>query len=319
MKAQRILILGGSGFVGRSVLERLVRRNAGGGGVLRVPSRRPYRASHLRHLPTVELVRSDVNNPTELPRLLQGMDAVINLVAILHGDARSFHQAHVEIPRQLAAACHAAGVRRVLHVSALGVAEQAPSEYLRSKAAGEALLKAAGLDVTVLRPSVIFGAHDRFLNLFATLQRFVPVVPLAGATAQFQPVWVDDVAAALVHALDDDSTIGKTYECAGPQRMTLEQLVRYAGVWSGCARPVLPLPSPVARLQAAFMQLLPGEPLLSQDNLRSMQVPNVASGTLPGLRELGVQPSSLAEVMQPHLAQQAGFSRLDVARSRARR
>lgn len=319
MKAQRILILGGTGFVGRSVLERLVRRNAGGGGVLRVPSRRPSRAAHLRHLPTVELLAADVNNPAVWQGLLKGMDAVINLVAILHGDARSFHQAHVEIPRQLAAACREAGVRRVLHVSALGVGDQAPSEYLRSKAAGEAVLKAAGLDLTVLRPSVIFGAHDRFMNLFATLQRVAPVVPLAGAAAQFQPVWVDDVAAALVQALDQDSTIGQTLECAGPQCLTLRQLVQAAGLWSGHPRPVWPVPDWAGRLQAGLMQLLPGEPLMSLDNLRSMQVPNVATGTLPGLKQMGIQPSAVADVMAPWLAQQGAPSRLDVARSRARR
>jgi NADH dehydrogenase len=316
---QRILILGGSGFVGRSLLEQLVRRNGGGSGVLRVPSRRPARAAHLRHLPTVELVAADVNQPQAWPRLLQGVDAVVNLVAILHGSVAAFERAHVTLPEQLVSACRAAGVRRVVHVSALGVGPGAPSNYLRSKTSGEAVLNASGLDVTILRPSVIFGANDRFLNLFADLQTLAPFVPLAGAAARFQPVWVEDVAAAIVHALDNPQTIGQTMECAGPDVLTLADLVRAAGVWSGHPRPVWSIPGWMGQAQAALMQCLPGEPLMSLDNLRSMQVPNVATGTLPGLAAWGIQPTSCAMVMGPWLGQRGRPGALDAARARSRR
>ena len=183
-----ILVLGGSGFVGRSVCDKLVERSGGAGGQIVVPSRRPARAKYIQLLPTLRLVSADVHDPAQLLPLVRGCDAVINLVAILHGSAAEFEQVHVELPRKLAAACHAAGVRRLVHVSALGVSDSAPSRYLRSKAAGEAVLKDAQLDLTVLRPSVIFGEHDHFLNLFATLQAVVPFVPLAGAQARFQPV-----------------------------------------------------------------------------------------------------------------------------------
>jgi uncharacterized protein YbjT (DUF2867 family) len=154
-------------------------------------------------------VECDVHDEAALTRLVAGHDAVVNLVAILHGTGAAFQRAHVELPQKLARACAATGVRRVVHVSALGAAPGAASLYQRSKAAGEQALQAAGLQLTVLRPSVIFGAEDQFLNLFARLQRVFPVMPLAGAQARFQPVWVEDVAQAVVHALQWPGTAGQ--------------------------------------------------------------------------------------------------------------
>jgi NADH dehydrogenase len=313
----RILVLGGTGFVGRSVCEKLVERCNGAGGRIVVPSRRPHRVQHLRTLPTVELVAADVNDAATLERLVSGCDAVINLVAILHGSQAEFERAHVALPHKLVAVCKARGVRRLVHVSALGVSANAPSRYLRSKAAGEAVLAASGLDVTVLRPSVIFGEHDKFINLFASMQTVVPFVPLAGATAKFQPVWVDDVAAAIVAALDRPDAIGQTIECAGPTVYTLADLVRFAGRASGHPRPVIGLPDAIARLQAGLMELLPGTPLMSRDNVDSMQVPNVLGGTLPGLGVLGIEPRSLEAVMTTVLQGRAGCARLDALRARA--
>ncbi|HWH84627.1 MAG TPA: complex I NDUFA9 subunit family protein [Burkholderiaceae bacterium] len=313
----RLLILGGSGFVGRSLCGLLVERSGGASGEIVVPSRHPAAAKHLQLLPTLRLARADVHDEAQLTALLRDCDAVVNLVAILHGSAAAFERTHVALPRTLARACAAAGVRRVVHVSALGVGPDAPSAYLRSKAAGEAALRAAGLDLSVLRPSVIFGAHDRFLNLFARLQAVLPVFPLAGAGAHFQPVWVHDVAAAIVRCLDDDATIGQVYECAGPEVFTLADLVRAAGRWSGHARPVFALPDALATLQAGALELLPGEPLMSRDNLASMRVPSVATGSLPGLAALGIAPARLAAVAPGYLSPGQGAARLD--RWRARR
>jgi uncharacterized protein YbjT (DUF2867 family) len=316
-----ILILGGTGFVGRSVCDKLVERNGGGGAQIVVPSRRPARAKHLQLLPTVRLAEADVNNEAELGALVRGRDAVVNLVAILHGSEAEFRRAHVELPLKLARVCAAAGVRRVVHISALGVAplasstsasdSAAPSRYLRSKSAGEAVLAAAGLDLTILRPSVIFGEHDRFLNLFARLQAVFPVMPLAGADSRFQPVWVQDVAAAIVRCLDDDSTIGKLYECAGPEVYTLRQLVEAAGRWSGNRRRVFGLPHALGQLQALAMELLPGEPLMSRDNLASMRIANVETGQAPGLRDLGITPATLDSVVPDYLSPGRGLARLD--------
>lgn len=314
----QILILGGTGFVGRSVCEQLVEHLGAGSAQIIVPTRQPARAKHLQPLPTVRVVEADVHDEVQLSALVRGCDAVINLVAILHGNEAAFERAHVELPRKLARACAAHGVRRVVHVSALGVGDAAPSRYLRSKTAGEAVLAGSGLELTLLRPSVIYGEHDRFLNLFARLQAVFPVMPLAGAQARFQPVWVQDVATAIVASLVMPESIGQTLECVGPEVFTLKQLVQAAGRWSGHERPVIGLPDAFGRLQALAMEWLPGEPLMSRDNLDSMRAPNVASGRLPELQALGITPATLASVAPGYLSAGQGAARLDRWRARHR-
>ena len=316
---RNVLILGATGFIGRSVCEKLVERSGGADGRIRVASRRLGRVRHLQLLPTVEVACGDVHDEAVLARMLRDTDVVINLVAILHGSEAEFERVHVRLPAQLAAACKAAGVRRIVHVSALGAATDAPSKYQRSKARGEQALKSSGLDVTILRPSVVFGERDRFLNLFATLQSIFPVMPLAGAGARFQPVWVDDVASAIVRSIDDPGTIGMTIECCGPRVYTLAELVKAAGEWSGSRRPVLALPDALGRMQAFFMEMLPGTPLMSRDNIDSMRVANVASGKMPGLERLGIEPTPLDAVAPRYLGHVSGEARLEAWRSRARR
>jgi NADH dehydrogenase len=317
MAPQNIVVLGGTGFVGHAVCERLVERSGGGGGRIVVPTRRLSHGSALRSLPTLELVEADVHDEAALTRILRGADAVVNLIAILHGSAAEFDRTHVALPKTLVRAGAAAGVRRVVHVSALGVGPGAPSNYLRSKTAGEAALKAGDLALTVIRPSVIFGAEDRFLNLFAHLQALAPLMPLAGRDARFQPVWVEDVASAIVRCLDRDDTAGRVYEAVGPQVYTLGELVALAGRWSGHERPQLPLPAFVGRLQALSMEMLPGTPLMSRDNVDSMKVPNIASGLLPRIDELGIRPAALEAIAPEYLGREPGRARLN--RWRARR
>lgn len=319
MTMSKILILGATGFIGHSVCEKLVDRSGGAGGRIRVATRRAMRARHLQLLPTVEIAVGSVHDDATLARMLRDTEVVINLVAILHGSEADFERVHVRLPERLAAACKVAGVRRVIHVSALGATADAPSHYLRSKARGEAALGDAGLDLTLLRPSVVFGERDRFFNLFATLQRVFPVMPLAGADARFQPVWVEDVALAIVRALDDPTTIGMAIECCGPRVFTLRELVQLAGVWSESARPVVALPGVLGRLQATTMEWLPGTPLMSRDNLDSMKVASVASGIAPGLERLGIAPTPLESIVPRYLGHAGGEARLEAWRARARR
>lgn len=308
----KVLVLGGTGFVGRHVCEKLQRA----GWSVTVPTRRAANAASVQHLPRLTVIEADVHDPAALARLLPGHDAVVNLVAILHGSEAAFERTHVELPRKIAAACLGSGVRRLVHVSALGVSEDGPAKYQRSKARGEALLRSAGLDLTVLRPSVIFGAGDRFLNLFAQLQALFPVMPLAGAAARFQPVWVEDVASAVVACLQDPATVGHTYDCAGPDVLTLADLVRLAGRHGSRTRPVLPLPMALGRLQALMMELAPGEPLMSRDNLDAMSVDNVATGQHPGLAALGITPASVHAIAPGYLGRRGVRSGLLQARAR---
>ena len=314
-----VLVLGGSGFVGRALCRQLI-EDGDGAARITVPSRRPANAKALQMLPGLDLLPARSFDEPELVRLLRGKYAVVNLIATLHGSESTFRHVHVELPRRLARACAIAGVRRVVHVSSLGAATDAPSRYQRSKAEGEAVLRAAGnLDLTVLRPSVIFGAEDRFLNLFARLQGLFPLMPLACAEARFQPVWVNDVAQAIVRALRSPQTIGATYEAVGPKEYSLKELVQLAGAWSGHPRRVLPLPASLGRLQAGLLELLPGEPLMSRDNLASMGVPNVATGQVPGLSALGIRPTPLEAVMPTVLSHRGEPARLDAWRREARR
>ena len=312
---KKILVLGGTGFVGRHLCEKL----AEGAYRTTVLTRRRASASHLQMLPMVDVIEGSAYDTAALTPLLAEHDAVVSLVAILHGTEAAFDKTHVQLPLGLVKACDAAGQRRIVHVSALGADLSAPSMYQRSKARGEAVLFNSGLDVSVLRPSVIFGAEDKFLNTFASLQKIFPVIPLAGSTARFQPVWVEDVAAALVKCIEDNSTIGKTFEACGPEVFTLKQLVQLAGQYSGNSRPVIGLPDALARIQATLMELAPGEPIMSRDNLDAMKVDNIASGQLPGLQALGITPSALSAVVPFYLSAQGLRSGLMAKRKTAGR
>jgi uncharacterized protein YbjT (DUF2867 family) len=313
-----VLVLGGTGFVGRLVCEKLV----AAGHRVTVPTRRAVNARNVQALPLVTVLEANVHDPAALAKLLPGHSAVVNLVAILQGTPAAFEHAHVRLPTQLASACKAAGIGRLVHVSALGVGEAAPSQYLRSKWQGEQALAAARLaelaELAIVRPSVIFGAGDKLLNLFAKLQRIFPVVPLAGADAQFQPVWVADVAEILVKLatcscadwlccyknsgkLPNGVSGPLVVEAAGPRVLTLRELVEFAGAAVGAQRPIVALPNAVAQLQARLMELAPGEPLMSRDNLASMQVPNVATGKHLALRDFGIEPASLEAVVPTYL------------------
>jgi NADH dehydrogenase len=321
MDAQSVVMFGGTGFIGSHIAARL----SDHGVSTVVPTRHASHAMHLMPL-GVDIVQADPYDDAALRRLVAGRHAVINLVGILHsrrGDpyGPDFLRAHVDLPRRIAAACAAEGVPRYLHMSALGADRNGPSMYQRSKADGEAAATSQPtVATTIFRPSVVFGPEDKFLNTFARLQRHLPVVPLACAHARFQPVYVGDVAEAFVRALLNGHTAGFTYELGGPQVYELAELVRLAGRYAGHERKVIALPDGLARLQAMFFELLPGEPIITRDNLDSMKVDNVVhpstNNKVLTTTALGIKLTALESVAPQYLAPPGG---LDVLRTRAGR
>ena len=324
MKLENVLVVGGSGFVGRHLVAGLVRH----GVRVIVPTRLRERAKHLILLPTVEVVQADVLQPGVLERLAAGCQMVVNLAGILHGRAGrpdergpndygpDFARAHVELAQAVVRACRASGARRLLHMSSLGASPSAPSEYLRSKGIGEqAVLAADDLETTVFRPSVIFGPEDRFLNQFADLARWLPLLAIPSPEARFKPVYVGDVAAAMLACIHDTETWGKVYELCGPREYTLKSLVEYAGAVAGTPRRVVGMPERVAALQARLLELLPSPPM-SRDNLRSLKAASVCSGAFP----FGIQPQPLEAIVPLYLAPVAiSRERFPQLRWRARR
>ena len=193
-------------------------------------------------------------------------------------------------------------------MSALGASRDGPSEYQRTKAEGEEAVRSSGVPCTIFRPSVIFGEHDRFLNVFATLARLFPVIPLAGANARFQPVWVEDVARAMASAIGDQRTVGEAYELCGPRAYRLAELVQIAAELTGRRRLIVGLPGPLAELQAFVLEHLPGK-MMTRDNLRSMRVDNVCAGPFPAI--FGFQPTPLEAVVPQYLAHDTLRDRYD--------
>jgi uncharacterized protein YbjT (DUF2867 family) len=310
---QTVVVLGGSGFVGRHVVNRLVDASHR----VVVPTRRRDHARHLILLPTVDVVEADVFDAATLARLATGADVVINLIGILNETRReSFARVHIEFARRVVDACRGAGVRRLLHMSALNADPAGPSRYQRSKGEAEALVVASGLDWTIFEPSVIFGREDRFLNLFAKLARYLPVLALAGAQTRFQPVYVADVAECFARAIELPATIRQRYRLCGPGVYTLRELVSFVATLTGDERPVVALGPTLSRLQAAALEKLPGT-LMSRDNLASMQRDSVCDCDFPAV--FGVIPAALTAVAPTYLSPDAEHSRFDAMRAQSGR
>ncbi len=320
MNIKKVLLLGGSGFVGTYIVNRLSQR----GIEVTVPTRRRERTKALIMQPGVEMPQANIHCEKTLVDLMRGCDAVINLVGILHSrDVKlpysdDFAQAHVELPRKIIAACQTAGVRRLVHMSALKADPKGPSEYLASKGEGEALVLAARdtLDITVFRPSVIFGLGDSFLSMFANVLKKAPIFPLGFGHARFQPVWAGDVADAFVDCLNDCATFGQTYDLAGPRTYSLRELVDYTAELTGSSARIIALSEGWAYLQAGLMWLAPN-PLMSPDNLRSMQVDSVCEGDSKA--PAGWRPTPLEAIAPTYVACNTPKGKLDSFRFRAGR
>lgn len=312
---KKVTVLGGSGFVGSSLVARLDQA----GYQVKVLTRRREQAKHLILLPNVQVVECDVMDHAALKAALAGSEVVINLVGILHQTRdNGFEKMHHQLPRRVAQLCDELGIARLLHMSALQASASAPSEYLRSKAAGEqAVLEySKKLHVTIFRPSVIFGARDQFINLFAKLIRIVPVLALAMPQTKFQPIWVEDVAAAFVNAVDEVATYGKVYELGGTAIMTLQQIMETVMRAIGVQRPIIGLGKNMSLLQGTVMQYLPIK-LMSRDNVKSMFVDNVCQQ--PMANELCVVPTDLQAVIAGYLVQNTPRGHYDNFRAAAGR
>jgi len=320
MDIKKVLLLGGSGFVGTYIVNRLSQR----GIEVTVPTRRRERTKALIMQPGVEMPEANIHCEQTLTELMRGHDAVINLVGILHSHdvqfpySRDFAEAHVELPKNIVAACKAAGVRRLVHMSALHANPKGPSEYLASKGDGEAIVMAAKneLDVTVFRPSVIFGLGDSFITMFANVLKKLPFFPLGFGHARFQPVWVADVADVFVDSLADVATFGQAYDLAGPKVYTLRELVDYTAKLCGSKARIIPLSEGFAYLQAGLMWLAP-KPLMSPDNLRSMQVDSTCEGACNPPAHW--QPTALEAIAPSYVALNTPKGKLDSFRYRAGR
>lgn len=315
MQVKDVCVLGGSGFVGGAIVAKL---DAAGYRV-KVLTRRREAAKHLILLPNVQVVECDVLDYHALNVELRGADAVINLIGILQQSQRtSFNTIHHQLPGQLANICADLNIARLLHMSSLGASKDAPSQYLQSKAAGEEALQAfnSKLNITVFKPSIIFGRCDSFINLFASLIKHLPVIALAKPNAKFQPVWVEDVASCFVNALENTDTYGKTYELAGPKVYSFRELLKVIMNTIGIQRPIIGLNNKLSYAQAWLMEILPGQ-LMSRDNVKSMEVDSISSQPFPAF--LGGAPTALEAVIPEYLTNQTPRGAYDRFRSEAAR
>jgi uncharacterized protein YbjT (DUF2867 family) len=299
MKPLSICILGGSGFLGTRLVARLIRD----GHRVTVLSRDRERHKHLLVLPGLTLENCDVYDEAQLSERFRGKDVVVNLVGILNErgfGGGGFRRAHTELTRVVLQAARSAGAPRLLQVSALKAATDAPSFYLRSKGEAERLIRdSTNLDWTILQPSVMFGPGDSFLNRFATLLASVPFAfPLARPNARFQPVLVDDVIDALLRCLRGQASIGRTYELGGPKVYTLREIVALVAKLTGQRKWVIGLPNFAARLQGYFMNFVPGRPF-SSDNYRSLTIDGVC--VEDGFAKLDIKPQSMLASARQYL------------------
>ncbi len=300
---KHILMIGGSGFVGQAIAHELGKKHL---RVL-VPTRQKTYPENLKTNPFVEMIQSEDCTPESLATWMKrlGPDGVvINLAGILHDRqgkpyGPGFKATHVDLTRTIVEAMQSQGLKRYLHMSALGAAIDGPSMYSRSKGVAENIVKNSSLDWTIFRPSVIFGEKDQFINLFAKLQKFAPVLPLAGSDVLFQPVSVEDVAKAFTSAINMPQTIRQAYDLGGPKTYTLKQIVQLAGKKIGCQRPVIPLPRWAGYIQASLLEFAPGPTLMSRDNLASMRQDNILNAKEPNcLKEtFGIDPKYLESLI----------------------
>ncbi|MDN5871871.1 MAG: complex I NDUFA9 subunit family protein [Nitrococcus sp.] len=308
MRVETICILGGTGFVGRHIAAHLANTRF----KMRILTRNCERNRQLLPIPNLQLIEADVYDEQTLAEQFANCQAVINLVGVLSSGSSTGHRfedAHVRLPERIIAASRAAGVSRLLHMSALGAAADAPSRYQQTKADGERLaMEAHGekLAVTVFQPSVIFGPGDSFFSRFAQMLRRSPVLPLPTPRMRLKPVYVGDVAKAFLHSLEDDATFGQRYELCGPKVYTLRELVDYVAAVLGVRRLVIGLDDPWSQRQARLLERIPGKPY-SYDNYLSSTVDSLCSQD--GLAKLGIHATPAEDVAPGYIARRRAQQR----------
>jgi len=293
---KKVCIIGGSGFVGRSVM----RQALAAGHQVRVACRHPEKARHLLVAGIADLCKVDICDGNGLNDAVAGMDCVINLVGLLFERGRyTFDAAHLHGTRNVIKACEQAGVSRYIHMSALGSSAQSDSEYGRSKYAAETAVRDCSLDWTMMRPSVIFGADDGFFNKLELMSRFLPVFPVIAGNTRFQPVWVEDVARAFVQSIDNRATVAQSYDLGGPTAYTFHALVALLLAEKKRARLCLPVPDAVAGIMATVLQFLPVPPL-TPDQLAMLQADNIVDADMPFPACFGT-PSSVETILPSYI------------------
>ena len=300
-----VTVFGGSGFVGGQVVRALAKR----GWRVRVAVRRPARAWDLKpqgDVGQIVAVRCDATKPDEVAAAVRGADAVINLIGVLYeGRGRSFQALHLDASRNIAEACAAAGVDRLVQVSAIGANPESPSAYARTKAAAEMAVREVKPNAVIVRPSIVFGAGDDFLNRFAAMASTSPFLPLiGGGNTRFQPVWVGDVAEAIARTVVLPDTAGRTFELGGPAVISFEDVLKLVLRETNRRNGLLPLPFFAAKIVGAFAQLtaLVGiAPVLTQDQVVSLQADNVVSPSAEGLAALGIEPTGMDAIVPGYL------------------
>ncbi len=297
-----ITVFGGSGFLGRHLVSRLAKQ----GWIIRIAVRRPSAANFLKPLGDVGQitpVRAPIQDALAVRDAVQGARAVVNLVGILYEKGgRDFATIHTRGAHGIATAAAETGVRRLVHVSAIGADLHGEAEYARSKGAGEAAVKTAFPAATILRPSVVFGPEDDFFNRFAAMARLSPALPLiGGGETKFQPVYVGDVADAIAKCLVDPATAGQTYELGGPRVYTFKALMELVLAQIGRERLLLPLPFALAEFEARFLELLPVPPL-TRDQVKLLRRDNVVSPGALTLTDLGIQPTAAESILPMYMA-----------------
>ena len=298
-----VTVFGGSGFVGGQVVRALAKA----GHRVRVAVRQPNLAYKMRMLGDVgqiEVVQANVRNAASVARALDGAEACVNLVGVLFESGRQkFLSVHAMGARNVAEAAAKAGLKHLVHVSAIGADVDSAAKYARSKGEGEAAVREAFPSATIVRPSIVFGPEDDFFNRFAQMAALAPALPLVGSETRFQPVFVGDVAAVIAKAVASPAAAGVTYELGGPTVYTMREILELILLETGRNRPLIPLPWPVASLIGSLGDLVAGviPPPLTSDQVEMLKSDNVADKGLPGLVEAGVIPTAVEAVVPTYL------------------